>query len=127
MQFLGPYQRRRTAAGLRRGGRALLAGVAELQSLVTLEAMATGKPVIAANAMALPHLCHPGVNGFLFEPGDIGQLAVQLETLLIDGELRAAMGRASLRISEYSSAATVDTLVGLYAGLVQNSRVRSAA
>ncbi|WP_279579901.1 glycosyltransferase [Fodinicola feengrottensis] len=33
---------------------------AELQSLVTMEAMAAGKPVVAANAMALPHLVRPG-------------------------------------------------------------------
>jgi len=40
------------------------AGTAELRSIVTLEAMATGKPVIAANAMALPSLVRNGVNGY---------------------------------------------------------------
>src|SRR5690606_37790620 len=40
-------------------------GIAELQSLVTLEAMSAAKPIIAANAMALPHLVHPGENGML--------------------------------------------------------------
>ena len=43
-------------------------GVAELQSLVTLESMAAGLPVVAADAMALPHLVRPGRNGRLYPP-----------------------------------------------------------
>ncbi|HWH26773.1 MAG TPA: glycosyltransferase, partial [Pseudolysinimonas sp.] len=41
---------------------------AELQSIATMEALASGLPVVAANAMALPHLVHPGENGYLYEP-----------------------------------------------------------
>ena len=48
--------------------------IAELQSIATMEAMASGLPVVAANAMALPHLVHDGENGYLFEPGDIDGL-----------------------------------------------------
>ena len=40
--------------------------IAELQSIVTMEAMASALPVVAANAMALPHLVHDGENGYLF-------------------------------------------------------------
>ena len=57
-------------------------GVAELQSLATMEAMAAGKPVVAANAVALPHLVRPGDNGWLFEPGDIAGLAKALGAVL---------------------------------------------
>src|SRR5690606_13053729 len=32
--------------------------IAELQSIATMEAMASGLPVVAADAMALPHLVH---------------------------------------------------------------------
>lgn len=74
------------------------AGVAELQSIVTLEAMATGKPVMGANARALPHLVHDGENGRLFEPGDVGTLASGLAEILSDGHKRAEMGAESLRI-----------------------------
>jgi glycosyltransferase involved in cell wall biosynthesis len=70
-------------------------GTAELQSLATMEAMAAGLPVIAADAMALPHLVKPGVNGFLYQPGDIGQLAAAIAHLTGDPASRAAMGRAS--------------------------------
>jgi glycosyltransferase involved in cell wall biosynthesis len=40
--------------------------IAELQSIATMEAMASGRPVIAADAMALPHLVHSGDNGYLY-------------------------------------------------------------
>ncbi|MEV6057608.1 glycosyltransferase [Streptomyces sp. NPDC052107] len=70
-------------------------GTAELQSLVTMEAMAAGKPVVAADAMALPHLVHPGRNGYLFPPGDTRTLAGSLITLLDAPELRRRMGQAS--------------------------------
>ena len=52
--------------------------IAELQSIATMEAMASGRPVIAANAMALPHLVHHGDNGYLFEPDDVDDFAACL-------------------------------------------------
>lgn len=90
-------------------------GTAELQSLVTLEAMATGMPVVAADAMALPHLVHHGENGFLYEPGDAAALAGHLTTLLGDPSLRRQMARAGHRIVEpHGFARTLDTFEGLY-------------
>ena len=74
------------------------AGVAELQSIVTMEAMATGKPVIAANAKALPLLVHDGENGHLFKPGDVDALAFWLTEILSDEEKNTEMGEESLRI-----------------------------
>lgn len=44
----------------------IMAGYAELQSIATLEAMACGLPVLAADACALPELVTPGENGLLF-------------------------------------------------------------
>ncbi|MFI6797551.1 glycosyltransferase [Streptosporangium canum] len=74
-------------------------GVAELQSIATLEAMATGLPVVAADAMALPHLVRPGENGRLFRPGDVQGLARHLNDLLCSPGLRGAMGTASRAIA----------------------------
>lgn len=74
------------------------AGIAELQSIVTMEAMATGKPIVAANATALPHLVHHEENGYLFEPGDVKDLASRLAELLSDEGKRTEMGSESLRI-----------------------------
>lgn len=71
-------------------------GTAELQSLVTLEAMSASLPVVLANALALPHLANDGVNGYLFEPGNSTDLAQKLTKILELSEAdRLAMGRAS--------------------------------
>ncbi|GGP33981.1 glycosyltransferase [Saccharothrix coeruleofusca] len=94
----------------------VMPGVAELQSLATMEAMAAGKPVIAANAMALPHLVHPGRNGWLFEPGDVDQLTQRLHALVHDAAMRARMGAASGEIiSHHAQAATLERFEALYA------------
>ena len=93
-------------------------GVAELQSLATLEAMASGLPVIAANAMALPHLVHPQVNGYLYPPGDIDQLSGHAVTLLGSPGLRRRMGRASRDLAgEHGDHNTLNQFEDLYAGL----------
>ncbi|NNG20423.1 glycosyltransferase [Naumannella sp. ID2617S] len=90
-------------------------GVAELQSLVTLESMAAGKPVVAANAMALPHLVHPDENGFLYTPGDVDELATHLGRLLSDPDLRRRMGAASREIvHQHALNATLGRFEELY-------------
>ncbi len=66
---------------------------AELQSIATLQALAVGLPVVAANAVALPELVHPGRNGLLVAPGDPEELARCLDALAGDPAGRAAMGR----------------------------------
>jgi phosphatidylinositol alpha 1,6-mannosyltransferase len=71
---------------------------ADLQSLSTMEAMACGLPVIAANAYALPELAHNGENGFVFQPGNSDELAHYLDLLLAEPALRAQMGAKSLEI-----------------------------
>lgn len=81
----------------------VMPGTAELQSLATLEAMAAGRPVVAADAMALPHLVHDDVNGYLYRPGDVAELARRLTSLIRDPALRARLGEASLQIAEQHS------------------------
>ena len=73
----------------------VMPGTAELQSIATLEAMASGLPIVAADAVALPHLVVPGENGFLFAPGDIGDLAGALGRILDSDQDRRRMGAAS--------------------------------
>lgn len=91
-------------------------GVAELQSLATLEAMSAGKPVVAADAMALPHLVRPGRNGWLFAPGDVAGLTAALGSLLADPAARRRMGVASREIvAGHTLEATLDRFEDVYA------------
>ena len=71
---------------------------AELQSLTTMEAMATGLPVVAVDACALGELVRHQDNGFLARPGQAAEVAAYLDLLCRDPGLRARMSTASLRI-----------------------------
>ncbi len=61
-----------------------IASPVELQSIVTLEAMAAGLPVFAVNEGALPELAQDGVNGGTFADGDGIGLARLIGGLLSD-------------------------------------------
>ncbi|MDJ0314272.1 glycosyltransferase [Arthrobacter sp. H35-D1] len=93
-------------------------GTAELQSLVTLEAMSASTPVVLADAMALPHLVNPGVNGYLFIPNDSDDLAEKITTIMrLSPEDRAAMGAAShAMVARHGLQATLDTFEDIYRG-----------
>ncbi|MEK7397786.1 MAG: glycosyltransferase [Candidatus Poribacteria bacterium] len=54
---------------------------------VVLEAMAVGVPVVAAAAGGILELIDDGINGFLYTPGDVGQMAEKVRILLADDEL----------------------------------------
>src|SRR5512142_1684523 len=69
---------------------------AELLSIASLEAMACGKPVLLADAVALPELVTPDVNGYLFRPNDAADAARCIDLLADHPERWAEMGRASL-------------------------------
>ncbi|MEV2276080.1 glycosyltransferase [Nocardiopsis sp. NPDC049922] len=77
-----------------------IASIAELQSIATLEAMASGLPVVAADAMALPHLVEAGRNGYLFPPGDHETLALRVADVVADDGRRLGMGEHSRRMAE---------------------------
>jgi glycosyltransferase involved in cell wall biosynthesis len=71
----------------------------ELQSISTLEAMATGLPVVAVRAGALPELVHDGRNGHVVEPGDCRAAAVRLQEILTDAAKRGKMASESRAIA----------------------------
>ncbi|MCL5962375.1 MAG: glycosyltransferase [Chloroflexi bacterium] len=76
-----------------------IASPAELQSIVTLEAAASGLPIVAVNAGALPELVKDGRNGLLFPPDNPAELAAVLVRLLQNEELRRSMGQESRAIA----------------------------
>jgi 1,2-diacylglycerol 3-alpha-glucosyltransferase len=78
----------------------IIAGTAELQSIVTMEAMASGLPVIGVRAMALPELVQPGVNGCLFDPGDRAGVADCITAVFSDSSRRNGMRAGSLAVIE---------------------------
>lgn len=91
---------------------------AELQCIAAMEAMSSALPVVAADAMALPHLVHHGENGYLYEPGDVAAFAAHLTSVLTaSSDDYTAMKRASQRIvARHDLQATVDAFEALYRG-----------
>lgn len=106
----------------------IIAGIAELQSLVTMEAMATGLPVVAVNAMALPELVRHGENGYLFELDDADALADHLTEIFSDPDLRKKMGECSLeRIQAHDINKSMATFEALYEKLIGREKVKTPA
>jgi glycosyltransferase involved in cell wall biosynthesis len=91
---------------------------AELQSIATMEALASGLPVVAANAMALPHLVHPGENGYLYEPGDVDALAGYLTQILTApaDELTRLKKGALKTVEAHDIQRTLDIFEAIYRG-----------
>ena len=62
--------------------------------LSIVEAGAYGLPVVAARSGAFPEVIQEGRTGFLFEPGNVEALALALERLILDDDLRTSLGLA---------------------------------
>lgn len=96
-----------------------IASIAELQSIATMEAMASGLPVVAAKVMALPELVYDGKNGYLFDEGDSNIMAEGIIKILKDPALRKRLSENSLKIiSKHNIANTIKSYQKLYQQLV---------
>jgi 1,2-diacylglycerol 3-alpha-glucosyltransferase len=78
----------------------IIASIAELLSLSTLQAMASGAPVIAVNAGALGELVKDKINGYLFNEGDIAAIAQYIENIITHDDLHKKMSEKSLEYAQ---------------------------
>jgi glycosyltransferase involved in cell wall biosynthesis len=97
----------------------VMPSIAELQSIATMEAMASGRPVIGADAMALPHLIHDGDNGYLFPPNDVDALADRLRKVLSadQAELNRLSENSLHLIQSHDIKRTLSIFENLYQGI----------
>jgi glycosyltransferase involved in cell wall biosynthesis len=84
---------------------------AEGMSNALLEAMACGRPAIATNVGASAEMLDHGRAGLVVPPQSPAELASSLKRLLLDGELRDALGGAARERSKtYSIERVVDSI-----------------
>jgi glycosyltransferase involved in cell wall biosynthesis len=76
-----------------------IASTCEVQSIPTLQAAATGLPVVAADAVALPEAVADGKSGLLVPPGDPQAMAGAILTILDDPDLAVRMGQAGIALA----------------------------
>ena len=97
----------------------LTASTVETQGLVLLESLASGLPVIGADAEAIPELIKNGKNGFLFKSGKPKQAADQVEQVLKDENLRKSLSKNTVKYVKPHSIESVCTeWERIYKGLV---------
>lgn len=93
---------------------------AELQSIATLEAMASGLPVVAVNAGPLGELCQDGKNGYLFKYDDYNMMTTAIIKVLGDPKLRKQMSAKSLMIAKtHDIKHTLDRFEAIYWSLIK--------
>jgi glycosyltransferase involved in cell wall biosynthesis len=94
----------------------------ELQSIATLEAMSCAKPVLAANARALPELVEHGVNGYLFKPFNAASIAGTVQLFLSKRQRWEEMGLAGLdKARPHHLSNTVQRYVEWYESIISRS------
>jgi glycosyltransferase involved in cell wall biosynthesis len=67
---------------------------------VALEAAARGRAIIGGNRAGIPDVVEDGINGFLVDPDDAGELADLLVRVLSDRALAERLGTAARRTGE---------------------------
>lgn len=85
---------------------------------VTLEAMASGRPIVGSRIGGIVDQVVDGETGFLVPPGDVAALRQAMARLIADPELRARMGEAAKRkVVEFQSSAVVNKIEQVYQSL----------
>ena len=94
----------------------------ETAPMAIAAAMAVGRPIIATRVGGIPMMVKHGVNGFLFEPGDIKMLSDLLIELLSSDDKITEFGKQSRRIAEsrFTSEAVTEKTINVYRKLISN-------
>ncbi len=97
VEFVGRQSRSEVAEAMRRCSVFVLPSRNEGLGCVYLEAMSSGKPVIACQGQGIAEVIEHGKNGWLIPPDGLEQLLQGLSVLLGSPELRTRIGAAARR------------------------------
>lgn len=104
-----------------------IASTVEVQSLPTLEAMASSVPVVAVEAGALPEISPHKASGLIVPPRDPAAMAEAMYTILSNPSLGEQMGRRGRELAEpHDEERTFDAYEALYRRVVGQPLVHKA-
>jgi glycosyltransferase involved in cell wall biosynthesis len=120
VHYLGSWPHEAIIEAWRRCSIALVPSIwPEPFGIVAIEAMASGKPLIASRIGGLPDLVVDNETGFLVTPGDPVALRLALQRLLMDGDLRERMGRAGKnKVIQFQARTVVPLIEQIYQKLI---------
>ena len=96
---------------------------AEPFGIVVIEAMVSGRPVIASGTGGIPDLVIDGETGILVPPGDPVALRSAMKQLIDDPDLRDRMGEAGkTRVVAFQSDTVIETIEHVYNRLVERRK-----
>lgn len=102
----------------------VMASERESFGLAALEAMAAGVPVVSSNAGGLPELNVHNETGFVYNVGNVEELAAALQKVLSDDILLGTMSRdAYLRAQDFSTESIIPKYENVYERLLQKFTV----
>lgn len=100
----------------------IIASIAELLSLVTLQAMASGLPIIAVKAGALVELVKDKLNGYLYNEGDLPAMVQYIENILTNDILYEEMSKKSLEfVQQHDINKTLKSFENIYQDYANNN------
>jgi glycosyltransferase involved in cell wall biosynthesis len=114
--FLGKFSREDLGVAYTAADLFVLPSLGEGMPLALLEAMASGKCVLATNVLGNKDVVKDGWNGLLVESKNAAQLAEKIDLLLTDSALRERLGYQARQDIEqnYSSEAVLGRILTLY-------------
>ena len=98
----------------------------EAFGIAVAEAMACGKPVVAARMGGIPTSVEHGQHGFLYPPRDVEALTHHLATLLSNEQMRERFGLVAREkaLARLSSQRMVDDALGVFSRVLGKDRAR---
>lgn len=113
--FAGPASEAELAARYAQADVFVAPSLFESFGLIYLEAMQHGVPVVGTTVGGVPDVVRDGVDGLLVPPGDAAALAVALDRLMGDEDLRCRLGLAAAEsLATRTHLAMADRMVGEY-------------
>jgi glycosyltransferase involved in cell wall biosynthesis len=102
----------------------VISSPAELQSIVTLEAMSSGLPIVSVDVAALKELCHDGANGYLFPENNYTKMAARVNEILASYKLKTDFSEESTKIVQklHSTQVTFEQYEAVYRSVMKREK-----